>query len=173
MLASLSLVPVDMIPPKRHASRTPRDPYFKPAHKTRTRTYNNLISDFLASDWTHARVRYNTDEYDTTIVRSGLNAALRVYGRVGVRVLTRGDTLYLTRDSAELRPDASAILNAFLASGAATRTLHAPEGTDLDALYAALQYRRTRDGLGYVRVGRDKATGRIVLTDLTAQNGSN
>jgi hypothetical protein len=162
--------PVDSIPPKCAKSGKLRDSeaWIRPTKKLTARTYSNLIRAFRDSDAQHARCIFDADRHDARMLLSGFNSAIRQGRWRGMRIVTRGDALYITRDPAPERITANDIvptLRAFDASDKHTDTIDTI-GMDESAiayLCAAIQRHRTRAGLGNIRVSR--RDGGITLTN--------
>lgn len=157
---------VEAIPPKGETSPTPREDGFAAERGRRQAEYAAVLRDFVSSDAPHARITFDEATQDARSVRSGLEGTIRREGIAGVSVALRGDRLYLTRPRETRVTDrARATLAEFVASGDTSRLVCDSIGDT--ALFHALHYRRTRDGMGFVRITR--TPDGIVLTDTTAR----
>jgi hypothetical protein len=113
------------------------------------------------------------------LVVSGLHPSTLYAGFVSARnaaglqgsidVCQRGDRIYLAQTAdrerrTALRETVKATLRDFDASARPDALVPVPDGMTPDRLYQAMQYQRTRLGLGYVRVERHEDGVRLVNT---------
>jgi hypothetical protein len=160
------LIPRESIP--AHGTQpTPRDApeatYRSDGKRQRNAGYIYPLRDFKSGDFgSVAEVSWSGVHPDT--LRNSLISTMGHHGIDGVRVVKRGDRVYLTDTLADsLLAETHALLESFDASGERTAVVTVPEGTDITRLYRSLHSRRTRRGLGHIRVSRDGDT--ITLTD--------
>ena len=150
---------LDAIPEKNSQHGTLRGDDWHAPSRLRGQTYPMMLHTFYHSDMQHARCIFDHDLYDARMTLSGFNSAIRQGDWHGMRMVTRGGAVYITRDPAPERLHAAA-LDGLLREFDDAETREATVNTDgldetaMQRLYMALQKQRTRGGLGNIRISR-------------------
>ena len=150
---------LDAIPAKNSQHGVLRGDDWHAPSRLRGQTYPSMLHMFYNSDMQHARCIFDHDQYDARMILSGFNSSIRQGKWHGVRMVTRGDAVYITRDPAPERLRSAALdrlLHAFDDAGTHDATVDTAglDETETQRLYMALQKQRTRGGLGNIKISR-------------------
>jgi hypothetical protein len=154
---------IDEIPRRKCCKYDPTEDAFHPPTR-RVKGYETIIRDFDRHHQT-AEALYDRAAFSPALIRNSLESARRRLKLGAVRIVTRGDRVFATRDESSRRDYRRGIentLHSFAVSDARSVTLDIPEGYDARTIYNALHYKRTALGHGDVSVGWTE-DGRIRL----------